>query len=374
MEKCTKWWSILGWLMLCLLAVPFLTAADSGSASQSSSRPATQRAEYAYAIQANLPKNQVDPQVHYWVLQLKPDQTQKLSTMIVNTGTKPITVRVQANNGTTANNASIAYNDTRSAITPKSATSFASLVVGAREQKIRLAPYETKNVEFTIKAPSKDFNGIILGGILTRAFVNSAAKGKLTLRQEVAYSISVVLQGKTMDVTPALTFGKQVVPKADGGRMVLSLPTTNDQPINIANMATAMTVTDKATGKRVYHATANGMKAAPHSQWNWALPVNHLGSGSYRMTLAVSGQGLKKETITRDFSVSSAVAAATTQPTTPMNANHDVIIVIVVLVVLLLVVVWTLLYFFAMDKGKAQRKRWETKRASRRGKHRRGNK
>ena len=341
--------------LLALFTVSQTQAVGANAASVSSQR--------SYAIRALLPNTQIDPQVTYWVLQLKNGQ-QELNTQVINTGKKPITVTLQANDGITATNAKIVYDKPRATLYPKSTVSFSSLVVGPREKKVTLEPGKVKTVSFTIKAPQETgFSGIILGGIRSVAQVDSSEKGNLMLHQQVQYYISVVLQGKDMNVSPRLQFGQHVTPRVNAGRMVLSIPTTNDKMINASQVTTKVVLVNKANNQVLEKTTQTGLSIAPNSQFNWAFPVKKLASGNYRMHLTVSGRNVKSQTITRDFSISQVQArTAAAYGQRPTQLNMGMIIVLAILIVLLLIGTWVLIYFFAVDTGRNKRLAWEDKR------------
>jgi hypothetical protein len=327
------------------------------------SADSSKKAEKAYAIRALLPNSQIDPQVNYWVLQLNPGQRQQLDTQIVNTGRKPITVTVQANDGITASNAKIVYDQKSARLYPRTTISFSSLVVGERSQDVTVEPGAEKTVSFTIKSPAETYSGIILGGIRTVAKVSDAAKGNITLHQQVEYNLSVVLQGQDVNVTPQLSFGSQVTPGVVANKMVLRIPTTNAQQINISGIQTDFTVTNRETKKVVVKDTQYGQSIAPNSRFNWSFPVKKLAAGNYQFRLTVFGRNLKKQTVTRNFSISSTlVRRVAAYDQKPAQLNMGVIIMLIVMTVILLVVAWVLIYFYALDNGRKKRLSWEKQR------------
>ncbi|WP_415650964.1 WxL protein peptidoglycan domain-containing protein [Schleiferilactobacillus perolens] len=321
------------------------------------------KADKAYAIRALLPNNQIDPQVNYWVLQLNPDQRQQLDTQIVNTGRKPITVNVQANDGITADNAKIVYDQKNAQLYPRTTIGFSSLVVGKRAQDVTVEPGHEKTVTFTIKAPPEAYQGIILGGIRTVAKVSDAAKGNITLHQQVEYNLSVVLQGQDTNVTPKLSFGSQVTPGVLANKMVLRVPTINAYQINISGIQTEVKVINRGTKKAVVKNIQYGQSIAPNSRFDWTFSVKKLTAGDYQLQLTVFGRNLKKQTITRNFSISNTlVRRVAAYDQKPAQLNMGVIIMLVVLTIVLLVTAWVLIYFYAVDKGRNKRLSWEKKR------------
>ena len=357
---------VRGVLAFIMVVLTFGWIGESQAATSTNDKPSV-NSQRSYAIRALLPNNQIDPQVTYWVLQLKNDQKQELSTQVINTGKKPITVTLEANDGITASNAKIVYDDAKAQLYPKSAVSFSSLVAGPRSKKVTLEPGKVKTVTFVIKAPQDtNYSGIILGGIRSLAQVDSSEKGNLMLHQQVQYYISVVLQGKDMSASPRVTFGSQVTPKVNAGRMILSLPTTNDQMINASQVTTKLVLTDRDGGKEIEKTNQTGLSIAPNSRFNWAFPVKKLAGGNYRMRLTVSGRNLKTQTITRNFSISQVQAkTAAAYGQRPAQLNMGMIVMLIILIILLMIGTWVLIYFFAIDNGRKKRLAWERKRQQR---------
>lgn len=268
-------------------------------------------AEKSYAIEAVLPNNQVDPQVQYWTLQLRPNQRETLTTRVINTGKESLTVHLMANNATTADSANILYSSKQSAIYPKSAVSFASLIVGPREKTVTIPARTIRTVSFALRAPAKTYHGMILGGINSTAVVKTSQANGIALNQQVAYNLSVVLQGEDMDVTPILHFG-HVQPIAAAGHMQLALPTNNQYKINISHVQTDLGITNRGSHKFVYQDHNFGMRVAPNSKFDWTLATKTLPPGNYQMRLTVRAPNLKAQTVVQNFTVNQALSSRVT--------------------------------------------------------------
>lgn len=314
---------------------------------------ATKTPKKAYAVSAVLPPNQVDGALNYWQLSLTPNQTQTLQLQVANIGSEPITVDVYANNGTTDSNPQIIYSQAATSVYPKTATSFASLVVGARKKSVTLAPAAVKVVEFTIRAPAKQFSGMILGGLYSEADVTTTAT---PIRQKVAYQRSVVLQGSNINTErPKLKFGA-VQPVAEAGKLALRLVTSNDAPMYAYALTTDLTVTNRGTKKRVIHTTAQNGKVAPQSRFNWQFPIHNLPAGAYRMTLVVAGNNVARQTITRNFTIEQSQVQALADYSSPNRRNMIIVIILVILIIILMIAGWVLIY----NKGRRHGERlWD---------------
>lgn len=327
----------IGWLVLLVAFLGLGTPIVHGASSQKS-----------YAINVILPSTQMNSQLQYWQLKLPPKTEQTLQTQVINTGKEKITVRVQANNATTSTNAVVIYSSTQKDIYPRAAVSFASLIQGPRTQSVTLDPKQSKIVTFKLKTPSKDYDGVILGGIYTVATVSPA---DAQIRTEVAYKKSVVLQGKDMNVEPTVKFG-QVQPVVQAGKLALALPATNNKAMYADGVTTDLTVTNRTTGKKVFHSAGVDLKFAPNSQWQWTFPIKNLPGGDYHLRLVTAGRILKRQVVNQDFSIT----GAQTSQMNAYNTSHQdqmklVWIVIGILVVVLLVATWVYLYYRSRNRA-----------------------
>lgn len=297
----------------------------------------------AYAINAQLPANQVDNALQYWEPRLAPNQEQTLNLQLANIGSQSITITVYANNGTTDSNPQIIYDRTAPAVYPKTAVSFASLVQGPRKKQVTLKPARTTTVSFKIRAPAKQFNGMILGGLYTVADVTTDANA--TVRSRVGYQRSVVLQGNDINqVKPKLHFGT-VKPAVQADNMVLRLATTNSAKMYGEAINTDMQVNRQGDVKRLVHRTSQDGKIAPNSRFDWQFNIHKLPAGNYTMKLVVSGNNVPKQTITRNFTIEgSQVQSVADYLGTNSPGKLTIIIILGILIGILLIGGWVLLY------------------------------
>ncbi|KRL13372.1 cell surface protein [Schleiferilactobacillus perolens DSM 12744] len=315
---------------------------------------ATKVPKKAYSVTAILPGNQVDKQLNYWQLHLSPKQVQSLQLQVANIGREAITVRVQANNGTTDANPQIIYSQSASTIYPKPATSFASMVIGEREQAVTLAPGAVKILTFRIRAPADHFSGMILGGLYATADVTTTAT---QVRQIVAYQRSVVLQGKDINqVRPKIQFGA-AKPVAEAGRFVLYLATRNTAPMYAYALTNKLTIYRQDTGKRVVHTSGTDGKIAPHSRFNWQFLIPKLAAGSYEMRLVIAGNNVARRTVIRHFTIEPVQVQAVSDYRPTGRRNFGVVLLLIVLIGVFMVVSWVLIYQRGRRHGQQLRKK-----------------
>lgn len=301
----------------------------------------SQTPKKAYAINTVLPDNQINQNLKYWDLSLTPKQEETLRLQVVNLGSEKITVTVYANNAVTNNSAVIDYAHTTPTIYPKNAQSFVAMIKGPRKQTVTLDPSATKEVDFKIQAPAKAFDGMILGGLYTKADVTTT---KTAIHQWVAYQRSVVLRGKKIDtLRPHLTFG-QVVPIVQAAELALRLPTTNKPPMYAQAVTSDLTVTRRSDGKRMAQTSNESQEIAPSSKFNWELPIKKLPAGDYQMRLVVAANNLPRQTVVRNFTIEGSQVRALEDYTSPKRRNMLIIIILVVMVALLALGSWVLLY------------------------------
>nr|WP_260212735.1 DUF916 domain-containing protein [Lactiplantibacillus pentosus] len=108
--------------------------------------------------------SQVDSNVSYFDLKLKPKQTQTIAVKVHNTSNAPITINVGISKATTNINGVVAYQratENKSADLPYD---LAKLVT-TDQSEVKLDKGQVKTVKFQIKMPAKSYDGILAGGL-----------------------------------------------------------------------------------------------------------------------------------------------------------------------------------------------------------------
>lgn len=341
--KMRKRISLLSALFLFFL---FGLASPTHAANESSSDTGSQANNFM--VQPILPKSQISKKITYYDLQLEPNQTEKLSIKVINTGSKRSTITVGANNAYTSDNGVIAYDQTQKPLLNNAQPSLATMVQGKRTQKVTLDPGKIETVTFKIKMPAKKYNGIVLGGI--QAVGEADKSGKNTIKNRIAYVVGVVLQNSQTHVSPnaKISDAKPMYRNLTQG---VQVHMANNRSINISKMRVESHL--YLNKKQVKKFTQSGLQMAPHSSFNYFIPKSNLKPGKYELKMLVTGADGFQKKLSTQFSVSEKEAKATAQPRVVNRSNSNLWLWITIGVLVVLIIGGLAVWNFYRSANKA---------------------
>jgi len=285
---------------------------------------------------------QVDKRASYFDLKLKPGTTENISVKVKNTSKSAMTINTSVAKATTSINGAVDY---QKALANKSVDLPADLgkLITASANKILLAGGQTKTVTYQVKMPTESFNGILSGGI---TFLKPAEKGQakagMTVNNQYAYTIAVVLHGDHDLTKNDLTLGK-IKAKLVNARNTITIPLENHTAAFLNQVATNVKIYKRGGNKVVYQQkTAHG-QMAPDSIYKMPLKVGDktLSAGKYTAVVKVTS---KKQhwTFKQNFEITSNEAkklnqkAVITQKQTPWLLIISLILLILLIILLLI--------------------------------------
>ena len=209
------------------------------------------------------------------------------------------------NQATTSKVAKISYDGKGKSV--KNLFDFKQIVTAndVNENKIKLKPGESRELNFHIQTPSnemfKNFNGTILGGIYIVAQPNHAKK--------IAYPIAIRINKGTS--SPNIAMKKVKVDTTYKHNMVDAM-ITNNHPDMLSQISYKGTVVKKGTNDVVAKASRVDGQIAPNSQFKFEIPwlTKRITPGVYTMKVKIKSTdpqlGVKGETcfLEKDFTVS----------------------------------------------------------------------
>lgn len=142
---------IHAWILACLvLGICFVPAN-------------AENTEIGFAVRALLPDNQLDNDISYFYLDVKPGQTQSLHVQVVNRGDEDIEVALEANTAFTNRNGIIEY--TASHERDDSLVVDFSQCVFIGQPILTVPKQGSATAEFLLTMPEQPFEGDVLGGL-----------------------------------------------------------------------------------------------------------------------------------------------------------------------------------------------------------------
>lgn len=155
-----------------------------------------------YAIQAELPANQIKGRETYLNLLVKPGTEQAITVSIINLSKQTKKIKVIPTNATTQDNGLVSYAPSRLR-DPSAKYQFTELT--SKAVTVSLGPEQVVPVTFKTRIPKDGFTGQILGGIYASdPTIHEGAEGGLQINNRFAYSIAVMLQTDQTLVPPEL--------------------------------------------------------------------------------------------------------------------------------------------------------------------------
>lgn len=272
------------------------------------SATAAEKGQTGFAVNAQLPANQLDTMVSYFYLEMKPGQKQVLQVDVVNRGDEDIYVGLEANTAFTSRNGVIDYSAS-SDRDPSLEVDFAQMV--QIEAPVLLVPRQGKTVaKFILTMPEEPLKGEVLGGLkmtkLDPKVLNTPAPGEPTptpgmrIENVFAYVVAVRLkdisrQGAEVpnDIKPLFAFtGVQMGTVA--GMPTVEMNLANPVPLVVSGMAVEANIYPEAGGESVLHILKESLSMAPNS----AMPLTHYltrdtvpPGGKYQMALTITLNG-----------------------------------------------------------------------------------
>lgn len=295
----------------------------------------------SYSIQAVLPDNQLNKNVSYYDLQVKPNQPSKLGVVISNTGSEKITVQAEINNAYTTDAAMIGYDKYSAKIYKSETPSLSSLIDGKRKKSVTLDAGQSKQIDFTVNSPKNEFRGIILGGVTTTAMVSSSTNKKVGVSNQIRYVKGVVLHSKDEVVDPEMHL-QSAAPKAFNDVVGIGYLMDNTAPININDVKIKATISHKSMKNIEY--SQKDLQIAPNSKFDYFIPVKHLKPGIYSTKLTVTSKAGYSKTFNNKLKVTQGSIEALDETKQVTTSHSGLIYTIIGLFVVLIVGLWFFMY------------------------------
>ena len=258
-----------------------------------------------FALQAELPANQIKDSGTYFNLLVRPGEVQDLTVYVTNLSDADKKVRVTPTNAKTFNNGQIGYtpNEDRDKSAKYQFTDLTSQAV-----TVPLKPKQTVPVTFKTQIPKEGFDGQILGGIYATNNETTQSKQSGTrIVNRYAYSIAVKLQTNTNLVAPELNLNT-VRPGIQNNRMVVLANVRNVTPRLFGKISYDSKVTKRNSAKVVMKRTVHDYSFAPNTAFDFAtIPDNEAPPrpGAYTLDLTATA-GNRVWHWKRDFTVKRA--------------------------------------------------------------------
>lgn len=255
--------------------------------------PCSVNAEDANPISVKelLPENQINKDVTYYDLRLKPGGEQDIEVELLNSSNKEVNATIQVNPARTSDTGDIDYN--RSKNKKDASLKYPINELITTEENISIPANGTYRTKLHIKMPVEGFDGMVLGGIYVTENTTEADASKedskstgMAVINKMAFVKGIKLSETNTEVTADMkllkTFASQVMFK-NTVKVNLQNPTST----TIDDLKINAKIFSKESSNVLYKSENIGYRMAPNSNFNYGIYLENQAfkAGDYSIKL-----------------------------------------------------------------------------------------
>ncbi|MDQ7936353.1 DUF916 and DUF3324 domain-containing protein [Lactiplantibacillus sp. WILCCON 0030] len=302
-----------------------------------------------FSAQAVLPDNQVDKDVSYFDLLVKPAQTQSVTVRINNGDTKAHEYDVHTYLAATSDDGHVIYNDTGKH--PDQSLQYNLVRATTPVKTLTVAANKSVLVNLKIKVPAKKFPGVALGAIAVVQHVTTDKHKKVvSVQNQFGYTIGLQLRETAkLTVKPKLNLLAAGAKQVDY-RNYITAKLQNSRAVMVHDLKVTGYVTKVGQSKQLLKTTKSKLAMAPNSHFNYNLGdgTKQLAAGNYVMHIkANSEKGKYHWTLSRPFTITRKTANKLNQTSAykPEKTTNWTLVAILagVIIILIGLLIWVLM-------------------------------
>ena len=244
-----------------------------------------------FSVNAEQSVYQVDKSKTYFDLSLPVNESVPLVIHVTNNSEEAIEVAGELSPATTNINGVVEYGKTQNQLTssvPFDITKVASF----EKEKQTIATKQTVDFVVNVFVPTKDYAGIVAGGITLRDVTEekTSDETKGMFKNKFAYAIALLVHGDKTPVENTVTL-KEVTPTQVNSRNIVSAAIENKTANYINKVSIEASVTD-ASGKEVLSEKKEDMQIAPSSLFQFPIyyEKQEMKAGKYTLKMTVRSE------------------------------------------------------------------------------------
>lgn len=241
-----------------------------------------------YSVQAELAESQLDRNLSYFDLRVKPNQEQKLAVTVYNLEEEEITIRSAIYNASTNSNGLIVYEEQEK--TDSSLKQPITELVTLEEEEFTVQAGESKTVTAILETPQEEFNGVKLGGIyFEKEPEEQEAEQGVTIQNKYAYVIGLKLSENDQEIVPKLGL-VDVQSQLVNHRPAVVARIQNSQPLLMEDVTIKAKVYEENSSKSIRETKQEGIQMAPNSTMDFVIDWNNeqLQAGTYQLKITAT--------------------------------------------------------------------------------------
>lgn len=309
----------------------------------------------AYSMDITIPENQIDPDLTYFDIKVKPGKKQKLDVIVSNMGEENKKVKVTPTNAITNANGIVDYSVQLKDYTFDNTLKipFTSLVSG--EQIAELNPGESKILSFDFTAPKEEFDGIILGGFVAELIDENNEENNSTgvnFVNKFQFVKAAVIRSSDKEIKPNIVIN-DIRPALHNYRTAVTTNIQNTTPILLGNVKVDAEVKKKGSQKVIKSEVRNNVEFSPNSNFDFPIMWDdeRLEPGDYTMDMTVKAN---EETFTfsEDFTITKAQSNSINKEAIELEKKEINIAVWLVIIFFFILIVSVLIFVLYKQKNK----------------------
>lgn len=313
-----------------------------------------------FYVSAQLPDNQIDKNVSYFDLRMKPSQEQTVKVKVFNEKSEDMDVSVYVANASSNSNGLIDY--TQQGVKDSSLEYPLESIAKPETDMITIPANGSKTVSVKLNMPKDEYDGIVLGGLVFKEITDDAeddtsSEESLAINNVLSYALAIKLSenDEYEDIDLSLS---DVEARVVNYEPVITHYIQNDAAALSTKMSMTVAVSDVDTGKNVATTKNDNVSIAPDSIMPYSLKLKdtELKEGNYvsNVSITYKDNNNKDKTVEfeKEFSVSAEHEKATNdyssvQSTTPAWAK-----IMIASIAILIAAVLTLIIILLVRKKK----------------------
>lgn len=239
-----------------------------------------------FSVSSVIPENQINKNLSYFDLKVKPSSSQELKVKIFNNKKHEIKVKAMVTPATTCRNGFISY--TNFTNYDESLKYPLPDILKLNQSEYTVPAEGTVTATTLLNMPEEAYDGIILGGLVFTKADDSFETTKenqsiAQIENEYQYVIGVMLSENDNKVNANINL-KYIKSTLSNYHTSLAINLQNDTPVIIPNLKISGTVYKKGNSE-IYKSTEKNIKMAPNSNFDFMVDwQNHkFEAGDYRI-------------------------------------------------------------------------------------------
>ncbi|EOS8126983.1 DUF916 and DUF3324 domain-containing protein [Enterococcus faecium] len=238
--------------------------------------------EFNFAVDFELPANQIDKNKTYINVRMEPGKTQEIPYTVFNRTDKPVIVETLIHSATTNSNGVIEYGESKSKLDETLSYDMKNLAKTVGE--ITVPPQSAVTETLSLKAPEKELAGVVAGGItFQEKKENVSNKSTVGVVNQFSQVKAILIRNSEKESSPDLKLKKAYADQSDG-RNVIKVNLQNPNASYMFGLTTSVEIYKKESKEPYLSIKKEKIDVAPNTNFDLLVPLEgkKLAPGHYQ--------------------------------------------------------------------------------------------